>query len=185
MDVRLVGVALATALIAVGCSSGSQEAGSQEASEASEEVSSYEISQELVPLLEAVTTYTNTDYSAGGDSPYTPEIYQAVKDNFAAIAPASGRWMTFSNGLDYEQVAIPGLEAAVNSYNRAVTDWQGVQGAAMQVWDQCFTEGGDDMVMSMCLLAGNDIDAEQAVLNEYIDTLTNLFEVLDIPVPGQ
>ena len=180
MKSRFVGVVLVGTLTFSGCSSDSQEA-----SEGSVEVSPYEISQELVPLLDAVATYTNTDYSGGGDSPYTPEIYQAVKDNFAVIAPASRRWLTFSNGLDYEQIAIPGLEAAVDSYNRAVTDWQDVQSGSMQVWDQCFAEGGDDMVMSMCLVAGNDIDAEQAVLDEYISALTNLFEVLDIPVPSQ
>lgn len=180
MKSRLVGVVLAGTLTFSGCSSGSQDA-----PERSSEVSPYEISQELVPLLDAVATYTNTDYSGGGDSPYTPEIYQAVKDNFAAIAPASRRWLSFSNGLDYEQVAIPGLEAAVDSYNRAVTDWQEVQSTGMQVWDECFAEGGDDMVMSMCLLAGHDIEAEQAALDEYISALTNLFEVLDIPVPGQ
>jgi hypothetical protein len=180
MKSRFVGVVLAGTLAITGCSSDSQSA-----SDGSAEVSPYEISRELVPLLDAVATYTNTDYSAGGDSPYTPEIYQAVKGNFAAIAPASRRWMTFSNGLDYEQVAIPGLEAAVDSYNRAVTDWQDVQNASMQVWDQCFAEGGDDMVMSMCLLAGNDIAAEQAALDAYISALTSLFEVLDIPVPSQ
>jgi len=185
VDVRLVGVALATALIAVGCSSGSQEAGSQEASEASEEVSSYEISQELVPLLEAVTTYTNTDYSGSDDSPYTPEVYEAVKANFAAIDPVSQRWLTFSNSLDYGEVDVMGLESAVDSYNRAFTDWRDVQDDSMQVWDQCFAEGGDDLVVSMCLVTGVDVDAEQVVLTEYIDALTTLFEVLDIPVPSQ
>ena len=180
MKSRFVGVVLAGTLAITGCSSDSQSA-----SDGSAEVSPYEISRELVPLLDAVATYTNTDYSGGGGSPYTPEIYQAVKDNFAAIAPASSRWLTFSNGLDYAEVGIPGLEEAVASYNRAVTDWQEVQNGSMQVWDQCFAEGGDDMVISMCLLAGNDLDAEQAVLDEYIDSLTQLFEVLDIPVPSQ
>ena len=180
MSIRHIGAVLAGALLVVGCSTGSQDD-----SVGSGDVSSYEISQQLVPLLDAVATYTNTDYSGGGDSPYTPEAYQAVKDNFAAIAPASQRWLTFSDGLDYAAVGIPGLESAVASYNQAVTDWQDVQNGSMQVWDQCFADGGDDMVMSMCLLAGVDMDAEQAVLDEYIDSLTQLFEVLDIPVPSQ
>ena len=172
-------LAVAIAVALVGCASVSSDSATEP-----QEVSAYEISRELVPLLDAVSTFTNTDYAEGSESPYTPQIYEAVKNTYDRIGPAKQRWMRFTDSLDYAEVEIPGLEQAVVDYNEALDDWQDVQDDSMQVWDACFDLGGDDMEMSMCLLAGVDPEAEGQALDAYISALTQLFSTLDISIPS-
>jgi hypothetical protein len=176
--IRSLGAVVLAASV-VGCTSATPDSASE-----SQEVSAYEISRELVPLLDAVSTYANTDYSEGSNSPYTPEIYEAVKDTYRQISPAKQRWTRFVDSLDYAEVDIPGLEQAIADYDQALNDWQDVQDDSMQVWDACFEAGGDDMTMSMCLLTGLDAEAERQALDAYISNLKRLFSTLDISIPA-